>query len=110
MITSIEHLDGRPQVLSYASPATPTRECRQSIPWFALASGVLAWIPIFLALAFGAKRALWIAPSLGFIGLFIAAISVIDPKERPYASSIAGGLSLLSTLAGIYIAISALID
>jgi hypothetical protein len=110
MTTSIEHLDGPPQVLSYAGPATPARPWRPAFPWFAVASGLLAWVPIFLSIAFGATQALWIALSLGLIGLIVATISVIDPDDRSYRAHIAGGLALLSTLAGIFVAINALID
>jgi hypothetical protein len=110
MTTSIEHLDGPPQVLNYASPVTPAHPRRPMLPWFALASGLVAWVPIFLSFIFGTTQALWIAPSLGFIGLVVATISVIDPEDRSTSSQVAGILSLLSTLAGIFVAIAALID
>jgi hypothetical protein len=110
MTTSIHEIQEVPQVLSYASPATPTHPRRATLPWFALAAGVLAWVPVFLSVAFGSAQALWVAPSLGFIGLLIAMISVIDPERRTSSFQVAGGLALLSTLAGIFVAISALID
>jgi hypothetical protein len=110
MTTSIHEIEGAPRVLSYASRATPTHPRRATLPWFALSAGVLAWVPVFLSVLFGSAQALWVAPSLGFIGLLIATISVIDPASRSSSFQIAGGLALLSTLAGIFVAISALID
>jgi hypothetical protein len=109
MSTSTDHLERPPQVLSYASPRMSGRERRSPIPWFALASGVLAWVPVFLSFA-GARQTLWVAPVLGAIGLVMATICVINSDSRSREHHAAGALALLSTLAGILVAINALID
>ena len=109
MTTSAEHLDA-PPVLAYAGPSTSLAHREPGIPWLAVASGLLAWVPVFLSFGFGVTRAIWIAPMLGFIGLIIAALCAVDRREQPYAYHIAGGLSLASTLAGTIIAITALLS
>jgi hypothetical protein len=110
MTTSIEHLDRSPPVLGYAGPSTSVSLPEPGVPWLAVGSGLLAWVPVFLSFAFGPTQAIWIAPILGFIGLIIAAVCTIDRREQPYVYHVAGALSLASTLAGTIIAIAALLS
>ena len=107
MTTSIDPLHDVRPVLHYASPVPQGLSPRRPLPWFALASGVIAWVPVFLSFAFGVSGSLLIAPLLGMTGLGIAIICVVEADERPLASQLAGGLSLLATLAGLVVALRA---
>lgn len=109
MTTSIDQLDNARPVLHYASPAPRSLQRRRPLPWFALASGVIAWVPVFLSFAFGLSGPLLIAPLLGMIGLVTAIVCVVEADDRPLASQLAGGLSLLSTLSGTVVAFNSLL-
>jgi hypothetical protein len=108
MVPQVAHDDSR--VLSYATPSLPIVRRSAPIPWLALSAGILAWVPVFLSFAFGATSALFIAPALGFIGLIVATICAIEPGEHPCFYHVTGAVSLLSTLAGTIVALTALLS
>ena len=110
MATSVAKLEERPRVLNYASATLLPRERRSPLPWLALFSGILAWIPVFLSFIFGEHQALFIAPILGMIGLLTATLSVLNSDPRSHGYHIVSVLSLMSTFVAIWVAVTALVD
>jgi hypothetical protein len=109
MITSLENLDHAPHLLNYASAAPLPRERRSPLPWLALFSGILAWIPVFLTLVFGRDHALIVAPILAMLGLVTATISVLHSDPRSHGYHLVSVLSLISTFVAICVAIRGLL-
>jgi hypothetical protein len=109
MPASIDNFEQPPQVLNYVSAVPVPREQRSPLPWLALFSGILAWIPVFLSLLLGDRHTLFVAPLLGIIGLMTATISVIGSDPRSTGYHLVSVLSLISTFLAIWVAVAALL-
>jgi hypothetical protein len=110
MTTTVEHLVNAAPVLDYAHPGLPAPTRLPRAPWLAIATGVIAWVPVLLSMLTESADARVAAVALGLLGLLAASASVIDPLHRPLASHVTSAISLLLALIGSIIAIQSLLS